>query len=417
MIKKIIISACLLLSFVSFAQQGTSSPYSFYGIGDVRFKGTVESRSMSGIAVEQDSIHINLENPASYANLKLTSFTVGGTFNSSTLKTSKESAKAQRTTLDYIAVGLPLGKKFGVGFGLIPYSSVGYQIESLAANNGLNNKRFDGSGGLNKVYFGLAYKVKPNLSIGADVQYDFGKIETTSLEFVTDVPVGTRELNTTYLSGVNFNLGAMYQYKINKKLSFFSSATYTIQSKLTSENTRNISTGMLGSGLNFTVLDPGEDIKDKVDVNMPFKLALSAGVGEARKWLIGGKVSYQNSVDQSSIYNAAPNVGYGKSASASLGGYFVPNYSSFSGYFNRVTYRAGLKYERTALIINSQRVNDIGLTLGAGFPISGTFSNINFGMEFGKRGTTSAGLIQENYANFSLGFSLNDKWFERSKFN
>jgi hypothetical protein len=48
----------LLLSLVSFAQEGTS-PYSYYGIGDVRFKGTVENRSMAGIAVEQDSIHIN----------------------------------------------------------------------------------------------------------------------------------------------------------------------------------------------------------------------------------------------------------------------------------------------------------------------------------------------------------------------
>ena len=62
MIKKIIVIACLFLSLVSFAQEGTSSPYSFYGIGDIRFKGTVESRSMGGVAVEQDSIHINLEN-------------------------------------------------------------------------------------------------------------------------------------------------------------------------------------------------------------------------------------------------------------------------------------------------------------------------------------------------------------------
>jgi long-subunit fatty acid transport protein len=70
MIKKIIVSACLLLSLVSFAQEGTASPYSYYGIGDVR--GTVENRSMAGVAVEQDSIHINLQNPASFANLKMT---------------------------------------------------------------------------------------------------------------------------------------------------------------------------------------------------------------------------------------------------------------------------------------------------------------------------------------------------------
>jgi hypothetical protein len=61
MIKKFIIAA-LLLSVVSFAQQGTSSPI-LYGIGDVRYKGTAEIRSMAGIAVEQDSIHLNMDNP------------------------------------------------------------------------------------------------------------------------------------------------------------------------------------------------------------------------------------------------------------------------------------------------------------------------------------------------------------------
>jgi hypothetical protein len=33
---------------------------------------------MAGIAVEQDSIHINLQNPASFANLKMTTFALGG---------------------------------------------------------------------------------------------------------------------------------------------------------------------------------------------------------------------------------------------------------------------------------------------------------------------------------------------------
>ena len=83
MIKKIILSACLLISFVSLAQQGTASPYSFYGIGDVRFKGTLENRSMAGVSVEQDSIHLNVDNPASYASLMQTTFTVGGTYGTS----------------------------------------------------------------------------------------------------------------------------------------------------------------------------------------------------------------------------------------------------------------------------------------------------------------------------------------------
>jgi hypothetical protein len=47
MIKKIIVALVCFLSLV-FAQEGTASPYSYYGIGDVRFKGTVENRSMAG---------------------------------------------------------------------------------------------------------------------------------------------------------------------------------------------------------------------------------------------------------------------------------------------------------------------------------------------------------------------------------
>jgi long-subunit fatty acid transport protein len=416
MIKKFIISACLLLSLVSFAQEGTSSPYSFYGIGDIRFKGTLENRSMAGVAVEQDSIHINLENPASYSNLKLTTFSLGGTYGTKNLKSNTGSANTHRTTLDYLAVGLPLGK-FGVGFGLVPYSSVGYKIESLSALDGAVNKRLSGTGGLNKVFFGVGYKIAPNFSIGADAHYNFGKIETNSLEFITNVPIGTRELNTADLSGVNFNIGAMYQTKISKKLTFYSSLNYTLQGNLTSQNTRNIATVMYSSGFDVIVVDPLDDQKTQMDVKLPSKISFGAGIGEAKKWLVGGKISYQKTSGQENTYNKASNVGYGRYGSVSLGGYYIPNYNSFSNYAKRIVYRGGIKYEKTGLMINSESINDMGLTLGVGLPITGSFSNVNFGFELGKKGTTNANLVQENYANFSVSFSLNDKWFEKRKFN
>ena len=416
MIKKFIISACLLLSLVSFAQEGTSSPYSFYGIGDVRFKGTLENRSMAGVAVEQDSIHINLENPASFSNLKLTTFSLGGTYATKSLKSNTGSANARRTTLDYLAVGLPLGK-FGVGFGLIPYSSVGYKIESLSAIDGAVNRRLSGNGGLNKVFLGVGYKIAPNFSIGADAHYNFGKIETNSLEFITNVPVGTRELNTADLSGVNFNIGTMYQAKISKKLSLYTSLNYTLESTLTSKNTRNISSVKYNSGFDVLVVDVLADQNEQMKLKMPSKISFGAGIGESKKWLIGGMVAYQKTSGQENSYNKASNVGYGRYGSVSLGGYYIPSYNSFSSYAKRIVYRGGIKYEKTGLMINSESINDTGFTLGLGLPITGSFSNINLGFELGKRGTTNANLVQENYANFSVGFSLNDKWFDKRKFN
>ena len=416
MIKKILVSACLLLSLVSFAQEGTSSPYSFYGIGDVRFKGTLENRSMAGVAVEQDSIHMNIQNPASYANLKLTTFTLGGTYATATLKNATESAKATRTTLDYMAVGLPLGK-LGVGFGLIPYSSVGYKINYDAENDTENNRRFNGTGGLNKAFLGAGYQINSKFSVGADANYNFGKIETNSLEYIDGVPVGTRELNSADLSGVNFNFGMMYQTKVYKKISIFSSLTYSLESTLNSKNTRNIATVVFNSNFDLAVVDALDDVKSEVSLTMPSKIALSGGIGEARKWLVGGKIAYGKTSGQANNYNDQANVGYGKYGSVSLGGYFIPNYNSFTSYAKRIVYRAGLKYEKTGLVINNESINDMGLTFGLGLPITGTFSNVNFGFELGKKGTTKAALVQENYANLSVSFSLNDKWFEKRKFN
>jgi hypothetical protein len=39
--------------------------------------------------------------------------------------------------------------------------------------------------GLNKAFLGLGYQVSSNFSVGADAQYNFGKIETSSLEFIS----------------------------------------------------------------------------------------------------------------------------------------------------------------------------------------------------------------------------------------
>ena len=132
MIKKFLILITVVFSSLSFAQQGSSSPYSFYGIGSLKFKGTVENQSMGGLSVYSDSIHINLRNPASYAGENLKSFnsesrpikyTVGGSHMNLKLNSSSQSDETNSSSVDYLAISIPLGK-FGAGFGLLPFSSV-----------------------------------------------------------------------------------------------------------------------------------------------------------------------------------------------------------------------------------------------------------------------------------------------------
>src|SRR5690606_10711989 len=142
MIKKLVIVFIALFAMQSQAQEGTASPYSFYGIGSLKFKGTVENRSMGGLSIYTDSVHVNLRNPAAYAGNNLKSFnnesrpvkfSVGGSYNNLNLKTEDASEKANATTFDYLALSVPMGK-FGFGFGLMPYTSVGYKLEANDAN-------------------------------------------------------------------------------------------------------------------------------------------------------------------------------------------------------------------------------------------------------------------------------------------
>jgi long-subunit fatty acid transport protein len=417
MIKKLIFSFSLLISIASFAQEGTASPYSFYGIGDVRFKGAVDSRSMAGISVFPDSIHLNLQNPAQLASLKMMTFGVGGTYTQSTLKTTTQKSKTKRTTFDYLTVGLPLGK-LGVSFGVAPYSSVGYKIQNVITGNNAQVSRYSGLGGVNRTFVGLGFYIAKNFSIGADLQYNFGKIETTSITYLEGIQNGSREINTSNVTGVTFNTGFAYQAKVAKKLFLFTSGTFSPKSNLNLSNTRIIDIVQLQADGSFsTVGDPYTANVVDATIVIPQKLSLSAGFGLPKKWSVASEITFQNTSEMSNRFNDITNAVYENSTRYAIGGYFIPKYNSFTSYWDKVTYRAGFRHENLGLVINNQSITDTAFTFGLGLPLGGTFSNVNLGFELGKKGTASYNLVQENYGSISIGLVFNDKWFIRRKIN
>lgn len=418
MIKKIILGISLLFSTVLLAQEGTASPYSFYGIGDVKFKGTNENRAMGSVGVFVDSIHVNLQNPASYSFLKYTSLTIGGTNARTTFKTDAQEEKAQRTSLDYLAVGIPLGKA-GVSFGVMPYTAVGYKVQrDLVTPIDSRSQLYKGEGGINKVFLGGAYKITPKLSFGADFQYSFGGIETTSIVFITDpsIAYGSRTKNESTYSGFSFTAGLFYHTKLKNGLEWSNSLSFTPKSNLNSDNTRNVAT--VTYGVNGT-----EYVGDGVDVDvadsklaLPTKTAIGTAFGKSKKWFVGTELTFQGKNDLGSQGNL-PNLSYENSTRFAVGGYYIPKYNSFRNYFERIVYRAGFRHENTGLVVENQSIRDTGVSLGFGFPVGLSISNINLGLEFGRKGTTSHNLIQENYFNINIGLSFSDRWFIKPKYD
>jgi hypothetical protein len=426
MIKNLIAGLCLFFSGVVFAQQNNASPYSYYGIGDIKFKGTAENRSMGGVGILPDSIHVNLQNPAGYAALKFTTFSVGATKSNTGFKTDEGSDRASRTTLDYIAVAIP-ANKVGFAFGLMPYSAVGYKINNTTAPDPVDGytryNEFQGSGGLNRVFGGASWKINKNFSIGADFQYYFGEIETRSLTSLPDVSLQylTRELNTAEYDGISFNTGAMFQTRINNKWELYMSAAYSPEAKLNSSINRNLATVLVSSSGAESVIDDQDYELGNEDLTLPAKISGGVGFGQARRWFAGADFTFQDANNLSARFEGIDNVAFEKSQKMSIGGYIIPKYNSFTSYWSRVTYRAGFKYEKTGLVLNGQDINDYAITFGAGLPLSSVVgslgsSNVNVGAEIGRRGTTSAGLIQENYVNIFVSISLNDRWFIKRKY-
>ena len=348
------------LTISSYSQEGSSSPYSFYGIGSLKFKGTVENRSMGGLSVYADSIHVNLRNPASYAgeNLKVSpfndegrpiKFAIGGEYSSVKLKTNEGSDKASSTSFEYLAIAIPAGK-LGFGFGIVPFSSVGYKLESTIPESELTDNIYRGEGGVNKAFLGVGYQLTKGFSIGIDVNYNFGNIQNSSIKFLYDdddepLQYQSRESNRSDLSGLNFNFGARYKAMVSPKLELTSAFTYSPSSDLTSKNVRTFETLVINpfSGAEGIVNQIEVDLEssnlDETTLTLPARTSFGAGIGEPRKWFIGAEYTSLKTSDFSNRIFEIENASFEDASTISFGGFYIPQYTSFTKYWKRVVYQ------------------------------------------------------------------------------
>ncbi|HET8837734.1 MAG TPA: hypothetical protein VFM82_01930 [Flavobacteriaceae bacterium] len=376
--------------------------------------GTVESRSMGGLSVFSDSIHLNLQNPAGYAALRLTTYAIGGSHSAINLESYAGEEKTTNSNLmDYLAVGFPAGK-LGFGFGLAPATSVGYELQRIEED--LTSK-FSGNGGLNRVFLSVGYRFNEYLRIGASANYKFGNIQNKSLFFQDQIQFGTREINRSHLSGFDFKFGAQYQRMISENLQITGSADFSPSTKISSENQRQVATVILRNGSEELISDLRRfDVEDS-KLTLPTHFTLGAGIGKPNNWFAGLEYGSRASSSFSNRSFDVSGVEYSSASNFALGGFYIPKYNDITNYFNRIVYRGGFRYEETGLNINNEGIDEFGISFGVGLPAGKMLSNLNIGFEYGQRGTTAAGLVKETFYNIFISLSLNDLWFQKSKYN
>ena len=420
MLKKNNLSICLLFLFCffatnNFAQSEISSPYSGYGVGILTNTANIPMASMGGLSYAlQDNLYINYKNPASYIAFDSLSFIADAGFfiSSNNLITKTQTQRGSVVRLTYLMIGMPITKHWRTSAGIIPFSDIGYKI--LDSRPALKlTYHYEGSGGLMQFYWGNAFRLAKNLSLGLNVSYLFGTMNNSRfVNFSEPNFLNNRILRTTLVDGIYLSAGLQYFINMKKNrlglgLVYENSAYIWARESLLINNYL----GEFNSTATYdTVLyQPA----NKGRVVIPQTIGLGISFSHADKILVGADVSWQN-WSHFSIMGRSDSL---KDAIvAAVGLQYTPD--PFSGkYYKKIKFRAGGKFSTGYMRFQDTPIQEFNVSVGLGFPLKSftSQSSINIMFEYGRMGTTKNDLIQQNSFKVTFGFILHEKWYQRVK--
>ncbi len=431
-----IISA-LFISSLANAQE--NSPYSRYGMGDVVPNQNIVNRGMGGVAAGySDFQSINFINPASLANLRSTVFDLGADIDIRNLKsnTSPAKFKSVNTLISYLQLGFPVASEkmtkretfWGISFGLRPVTRINYKIESNSRLNNIDslNTLYEGSGGVTQANISTGIKIK-NFSFGLSTGYTFGsKDYSTQLNFINDSVIyyKSNTATKTRFGGAFLNVGIQYDI-ITKNKNLLRLGAYTNLQQNLSAKRDNINETIVYDGnggfSNIDTVNFSKDVAGKV------KLPATYGVGftYADKHLLFGADVEMTTWDAYRYYNQKDAVQNSYTFKAGAQYYPAKDNTLASKYWSFVKYRAGLYYGNDYVKLDDKKRPNFGVTFGAGLPLT-SLRQINYyreivvlnaGVEIGTRGNKQSQSLRENVMRFSIGVSMNARWFQKDKYN
>ncbi len=421
----------LVLAFLSvivcnaMAQSTVNSPYSKFGVGNLNGSYLPQFRGMGNLAYGIGAVgayqNLNISNPASYSFLRLTVFDIGATTTSQTLTKGSLTEKSFNASLSHIAMAVPVTKKSAISFGLLPYSKLGYEYRNSdqKVDNFSVDHIYAGEGGLTKAYLGYGLGIGKHFSVGVNMSYIFGNLkETNATEFTKYVGfLNSRTVNNNAVGGLNFDLGLLYVATINPKTKLTIGYTGGVKTQMNTTFSKVSTRYQTVSGTNF-ISDSTSFINDvKGSLTLPANHNFGFSIERQNKWLIGAdlRLAQWSQFSKSGSSDVLNNTwGF------SVGGQITPNVNAVTNYLKLIDYRMGINYDKTYLTLSNNDINVKSLNVGLGLPLVSSrsaFYKINFTTEIGTRGTNNNNLVKENFLNLHFGFTINDRWFQKYKYD
>ena len=443
---KILFSFLSLFSCASiWSQSTTNQPASFYGLGEsaAQNHGIFDALGKNTINIF-DSTVLNFYNPATY-NTMSTGNTLYSFGIQSRLSQYGEQGNSQvdfAGMLDHIALGMRIKKNMGLAFGLRPYAAKGYQIiDKTFTGFDSIQYTYKGTGAIQNLFagysYGIVYRPKTKLSIGANASYLFGTVcnERQSQLVASGSNQGGLNKQSIILRSFHYELGAYFQQQIGKNHTISLSGVFIPNQKYTGHyqdefyTATNINTSSTYDTLAFSHSPINILQSSSLQLGFNYSLLLPKMKRQTRE--LHPRLNIMASYSQfgATSHNALdliPDFGLNSFQRISFGAQYCPetkmleNVSTLKG-LEKISYRVGYYTQTLPYSKNGIQYEESALTFGLGLPILAQMSasSVNFGICIGNRTSNQSTGLQEQFISFNIGLILApsnfDKWFRQRK--
>ena len=403
------------------AQKNVYSPFARYGIGNIVQEGTFRTRAMGGISSGiRDNLTLNFLTPASYSSIDTASFIFdfGLDYSINKLSGNDISFNSQDLTFSHLIMGFPVMKGLGVVAAIVPYSNGAYNIAEKADAGSIAGDIYEihkGYGGFHKALLGAGYSPIKYLSAGMNMFIIFGEENRINdFSFSSDANYfNTRKQGSNSMNGLGMDASLQLMVPLPENWFINAGITYTpgFNLKTTTEDIIFRYSNVQTSVLAFDTL-----YQDTENMTSRFPRTIRAGLsaGKNNKFTAGFDMAYAKWSEASlpGTYGI-----YRDALALHAGAEFIPDIYSNYGFFNRVEYRIGGRYEESYTLFDGSKVNEYGITFGTGLPLRRSRSTISVYFDLSTRGNSDDNLFRETRLSVGASLNLFDYWFLKPKYD
>ena len=411
------------LTYPMWAQSSTNSPYSQYGLGLLSDQSQSFSRGMNGIGqgLRKGNV-VNTLNPASYSAVDSMTmlFDISLSGQLTNFKEGNNKVNAKNSSFNHFVGSFRLLKGLGAAFGIMPFSTVGYEYTSTIASSSSASsasQTFSGTGGLRQAFIGLGGKITDQLSLGANLAYLWGDIDRVASSPTTAYINSLSRNYSASVTNYKADVGAQWVQQIDKNQQLIVGATVGIGHKLGCDaECSTIETSASGTrDTTALVASNGLEIPMSYSIGATWVKGNVLTLGADLSLQAWGNTKIPTYNEQTNLYEPASGIMKNR-WSFNAGADFVPEATSRK-YLKRVHYKIGAGFATPYYNINSDNgPSELSISAGFGLPIQNGYNNrsvLNVSAQWVH--SSAKDFITENTFRINVGITFNERWFFKWK--